>query len=45
MNVACALGRLGDSVALISALGTDEFGDHLIALLRGAQAFPPNEII
>ena len=37
VNVACALGRLGDSVALISALGDDEFGDHLIALLKGEQ--------
>lgn len=36
MNTAAALGKLGTSVALFGKLGTDAFGDHVMAEARAA---------
>ncbi len=39
-NVACALGKFGDRVVFVSALGDDDLGDQMLALLKGACCFP-----
>lgn len=35
-NVACALTRLGVPVAFVGAMGEDELGQQMLALLQGA---------
>ena len=37
-NVACALGKFGDRVVFVSALGDDDLGDEMLTLLKGVQA-------
>ena len=36
--MACALGKFGDRVVFVSALGDDDLGDQMLALLKGAYA-------